>query len=115
MQKWHPIVVLLLGSIVIGCLGDDIVEEVKYRPILQPPFVKFKAEAPGNLIAQWAPSLTDTQTNFKGYYVELYESAPDTTSEIDSVYKLIGSAHVPKSDTSYIFRDIPPGRYSLWV
>lgn len=117
MQKWHPIVVLLLGSIFIGCLGDDVFEEVKYRPILQPPLVTFKAQAPGNLIAQWAPSPTDTQTNFKGYYVELYESVQDSdpTIEIDSVFNLFRTAHVPKSDTFFVFQDIPPGRYSLWV
>lgn len=115
MQKWHPIVVLLLGSIFIGCLGDDVFEEVKYRPILQPPLVTFKAQAPGNLIAQWAPSPTDTQTNFQGYYVELHESIQDSTFEIDELANLVSTAHVPKSDTFYVFQNIPKGRYTLSV
>jgi hypothetical protein len=116
MQKWYLIFVLALGSMLIGCLGDDVSVEVKPRLILQPPYVKFQAEGTGDLIAQWGPSISDTQTNFKGYYIELYTSVRvDSTSDLDSTTDLIATAHAPKSDTSYIFHNIAPGRYTLKV
>jgi len=100
----------------IGCLGDDVFEEVKPRLILQPPYVKFKAEGIGDLVAQWGPSLSDTQTNFLGYYIELSASVRvDSTSDLDSTTALIATAHAPKSDTSYVFHNVPPGRYTLSV
>jgi len=117
MQKWYPVFVLLLGSMLIGCLGDDVFEEVKPRVILQPATLKFKAEGTNDLVAQWSPSLTDTQMNFKGYYIELYTSTKDSNStvEIDEILDTIGRAHAPKSDTSYVFKNIAPGRYTLQV
>ncbi|HJW31023.1 MAG TPA: hypothetical protein VJ508_17475, partial [Saprospiraceae bacterium] len=114
MQKWYLVFVLYLGSLLIGCLGDNVEVEVKPRIVLQPPYVKFKAEPPGDLVAQWGPSPTDTQMNFKGYYIELYTSI-DAIGDIDDIIDTIARAHAPKSDTSYVFKDIPPGRYTLQV
>jgi hypothetical protein len=102
-------IVLLFCSFIAGCLGDPITEpEKKPQLVLQPSVARLEAVTGTNDIkAKWTPSLTDTQANFMGYFVELYESARYSDSSYqgeDSLFEpMLASAHVPKSDTSYIF------------
>lgn len=116
MQKWYLILVLSFGGMLVGCLGDEVGVETKPQIILQPPYVRFEARGTSDLIAKWGRSLTDTQQNFKGYYIELFTSVKvDPTSELDSILDTVATAHAPKSDTSYKFTNILPGRYTLSV
>lgn len=122
-HKYALLIVLLFGGILIGCLGDPITEpQIVPRLVLQPQSAMLEAiTGTSDIKAKWTPSPTDTQGNFKGYYVELYRSAKYSDSSYigeDSLLEpMLASAHVPKSDTSYIFvgSTIKGNRYSVRV
>ena len=122
-HRYAILIVLLFGGILIGCLGDPITEpQIVPYLVLQPQSASLEAITGTNDIkAKWAPSLTDTQGNFKGYYVELYKSAKYADSayigEDSLLDPILASAHVPKSDTSYIFPNFTTNgnRYSIRV
>lgn len=122
-HRYAVLIVLLFGGILIGCLGDPITEpEIVPRLVLQPESAGLEAvTSTNNIRANWSPSLTDTQQNFKGYYVELYESAKYSDSSFvgeDSLFlPMLASAHVPKSDTTYTFVGFTTNgkRYSIRV
>ncbi|MDP4221501.1 MAG: hypothetical protein Q8896_13780, partial [Bacteroidota bacterium] len=117
-----PILPLL---VLVGCLSDTIDgPQVVPRPILQPGAVYFKCITnTTNLLVTWNPSPVDTQQNFKGYFLLLYQSAPYSTpgsNLIDSpFYPPIDTAHVSKSDTMYTFINNPKivqgGRYTVMI
>lgn len=122
-HRYALLIVLLFGGILIGCLGDPITEpQIVPRLVLQPQSATLEAITGTNDIkAKWTPSPTDTQQNFMGYYVELYRSAKYSDSSYigeDSLLDpILAKAHVPKSDTSYIFPNftISGNRYSIRV
>lgn len=122
-HRYALLIVLLFGAILIGCLGDPITEpQIVPRLVLQPQSATLEAITGTNDIkAKWTPSLTDTQSNFKGYYIELYRSAKYSDSSYigeDSLLEpMLAKAHVPKSDTSYIFPAFTTNgnRYSIRV
>ena len=122
-HRYAVLIVLLFGGILIGCLGDPINEPtIVPRLVLQPQVASLEAiTGTDNIKAKWTPSPTDTQGNFKGYYIELYRSAKYSDSAYigeDSLLEpMLAKAHVPKSDTSYIFpnQTTSGNRYSVRV
>jgi hypothetical protein len=122
-HRYALLVVLLFGGILIGCLGDPITEpQIVPRLVLQPQSATLEAiTGTTDIKAKWTPSPTDTQGNFKGYYVELYRSAKYSDSSYvgeDSLLEpMLAKAHVPKSDTSYTFPGMTTNgnRYSVRV
>ncbi|HEY6171522.1 MAG TPA: hypothetical protein VIX80_04595 [Candidatus Kapabacteria bacterium] len=122
-HRYAVLIALLFGGILIGCLGDPINEPtIVPRLVLQPQVASLEAITGTNDIkAKWTPSPTDTQGNFKGYYIELYRSAKYSDSAYigeDSLLEpILAKAHVPRSDTSYIFpnQTTSGNRYSVRV
>jgi len=122
-HRYALLIVLLFGGILIGCLGDPVTEpQIVPRHVLQPQTATLEAITGTNDIkAKWTPSQTDTQQNFKGYYVELYRSVKYSDSSYvgeDSLLEpMLAKAHVQKSDTSYIFSAFTTSgnRYSIRV
>lgn len=122
-HRYALLVVFLFSLVLIGCLDDPITEpEIVPRLVLQPEYAGLEAvTGTNNIRAKWSPSLTDTQANFKGYVVELYESAKYSDSSYtieDSLFlPMLASAHVPKSDTSHTFVGFTTNgkRYSIRV
>ena len=107
-------------ALLIGCLSDNVNEpQIVARLIYPPGKVFYRCVAPSNLEIRWNPSPSDTQNNFKGYFVELYRSNPyfkPSSDGVDSVFSLpIDSVHVPKTDTTNKFANILPGRYTARI
>ena len=110
MKKY--LFLILAVALIAGCLSDTIIgPQIVSRPVLAPGQVFYKCITLNgvptlNLLVSWNPSTVDTQQNFKGYFVELFQSAPyfnGSSDGIDSVYGTPDTAHVPKSDTMKLF------------
>jgi hypothetical protein len=119
LLAWLP-VALITATIFAGCLSDDItLPDVKPRLVQQPAFVFYKSLTGNDLQVRWTRSVSDTQLNFKGYFIRLYTSQPYAAntdpSAKDSTLIEIDSAHAGKGDTSYTFKNIPLGRYTAEV
>lgn len=118
----RAILLLFPAMLIMGCLGDEItMPEVQPRLILRPEQAWLEAvTGTSSIKAKWMPSPSDTQSNFKGYYIELYESAKffdQLEGQEDSLFEPpLAIASVPRSDTSYIFDGVTNGkRYSIRV
>ncbi|MDP4200146.1 MAG: fibronectin type III domain-containing protein [Bacteroidota bacterium] len=113
-----------------GCLSDPITgPEVRPRLVLPPqrvmftsPVSSFVAPATGDMVIRWTRSTADTQLNFKGYYVKVWTSQPDTDqlgTPSESDLQLVDTAHIAKVagriDTSVTFHTLPLGRYTAVV
>lgn len=108
---------LLLAA---GCLPDNIDgPQIVFQPIYPPAQVYFRAVNVSDLQVRWNPSPSDIQENFKGYFIQLFRSAPyspPSTDNIDSVFDpILYTDTVLKSDTSVIFKNITLGRYTVRV
>ncbi len=119
-MAWLP-VALITAMIFGGCLSDDVNEpDVKPRLVQPPSIVYYKSLTNTNdLQVRWTRSLTDTQLNFKGYFIRLFTSAPaygvTDPSASDSTILQIDSTSTGKGDTSCIFHNVPIGRYTAQV
>ena len=123
-MKKYLFLILAVG-LVAGCLSDTITgPQIVSRPVLAPGQVFYKCitingVATNDLRISWNPSSVDTQVNFKGYFIELFESAPYipvASDGIDSVFgSPVDSAHVPKTDTMHTFKAIQGVRYTVRV
>jgi hypothetical protein len=106
-----------------GCLQDNIIGPQKIARPVNPPTGVYYLSVTGTLNLQilWNPPLADTQQNFKGYFIELFNSTPYiplSSDGIDSIYgQQIDSAHVPKIDTNYTFmgKVVQGGRYTVRI
>jgi hypothetical protein len=118
---------VLLLVVIAGCLSDPIDgPEVKPRVVTGPPRVWFiatnyQAPSTGDLIVRWNHTPSDTQQNFKGYFVRVYSSQiTDTTlNAADKLIALIAADTVLKKgnkvDTSITFPNFTQGRYTVFV
>ena len=120
MKKY---LLLLLPIITLGgCLQDNIdMPQVVPRPIYPPGGVYYTCITNTlNLQIRWNPPQVDTQNNFKGYFVELFQSdgSGARTDDIDSLLiSEIDSVHVLKIDTQYTFigKVVQGGRYTIRI
>lgn len=128
MKYSASILLVLFGLTLAGCLGDNIDgPEKKARPTYPPGIIYYKALDATNLEIRWTRSVSDTQLNFKGYFIILFNSAPAfgqnpndgtaidslrDTLRMDSVYRN-PSTHT--LDTSIVLKNIQPGRYTVYV
>ncbi len=112
------LIVLLIafGATIGGCLSDNIdAPDIKPRLIYPPGGVYYKSITnTTDLEIRWNRSPSDTQQNFKGYFVQLFVSYGGATlTEEDSIIGAeIDSVHTGRGDTVYTFHNIPPGRYT---
>jgi len=112
-MKKYLFLILTSAALIAGCLSDTIDKpQVVAQLILQPPAVYYKCittygMATDSLQVLWNPSTVDIQQNFKGYFVELFNSAPYYIPSTDGTDSTLGSPidfqQVPKIDTSCIF------------
>ena len=114
------ILILLLiafGATIGGCLSDNIdAPDIKPRLIYPPGGVYYKSITnTTDLEIRWNRSPSDTQQNFKGYFVQLFISYGSASlTEEDSILGTeIDSVHTGRGDTVYTFHNIPPGRYTV--
>jgi hypothetical protein len=122
--RYSFLLVLFTAVILSGCLSDPIDGPVKVSRLVQRPNRAWldAVTATATMRARWSPSPSDTQQNFKGYFIQIYRSAPydpPAADGEDSVFEpAFDSVHVPKSDTSCIFSNsnIMKGRrYTIHV
>jgi len=118
---------LLFAFTLLGCLADtDPIVEVRPRLVLPPNNVRFQAtnfQQPniGDMVVRWNRSLSDTQLNFKGYRIRLWNSdtVEASINGYDRVLSIRDSAHVyrinNRLDTTVTFHNIPAGRYTIVV
>ena len=119
--------IALLG-IFAGCMSDPIVgPEVRAR-LVNGPFnayffaTNYQAPINGDMVIRWTHASTDTQLNFKGYYIRVYSSSLDTTAGALAAYdlhQLLDTIHVLKQnlrvDTSYTLHALPIGYYTIMI
>src|SRR5262249_22750988 len=84
--RYSFLLVFLMAAVLSGCLSDPVTEpEIKPRLVLRPERAWLRATGLTTIEARWTHSVTDTQGNFKGYYLTIYQSAPyHNTSTEDS-------------------------------
>jgi hypothetical protein len=109
--------------VLAGCLSDPIDgPEIKPRVVTPPPkawffATNFAAPNSGDMVVRWNHSASDTQQNFKGYNVRLYQS--DTSAFGDILGAFVAEATVlkvgNKVDTSVVFPNIPLRHYTAFV
>jgi hypothetical protein len=101
-----PGVFLILASLITisGCLSDPINgPQIFYHGVVNPTVMSRRdtlynpATQTGSLVLRWQPTLTDTQLNFRGYYVALYKADSFQAYLIDTI--------VPASPTKLAYRD----------
>lgn len=98
----------------IGCMDDPLGPEIVARNIFRPSAIHYQffdynvAASTGNMRVMWSPASTDTQSNFKGYYIKLSTPRFDTLGTNVAVLPgdSLEAKHVPKSDTSVVFEDL---------
>jgi hypothetical protein len=129
-RRLAPLVAVLLSlSAFMGCMDDPVTgPEVRPRLVLAPakvgfysPVASFVAPSTGDLVIKWSRSPADTQLNFKGYFVQVWQSVMPT--KVDDTEMLIqppiGTMHVRKLpgelDTSATFHGVTAGRYTARV
>ena len=120
MRKYFRALLVLAPVLFFGCLGDQVDQpQVVAQLILPPAFVYYKAVTiPTDLEIRWNRSLTDTQGNFKGYFVQLFSSIDTSGNPFydDKIVAEIDSIHLAKGDTIHTFHNISPlGRYTVRV
>ena len=125
MKKY--LFLILAAGLIAGCLSDTITApQIVSRPVLAPGQVFYRCITTNgmptlDLRISWNPSTVDTQQNFKGYFIKLFQSNPyysGSTDGIDSVFaSAIDSAHVPVTDTMYTFinKVVQEGRYTVRI
>ena len=133
VNRFHLVffgVLIFCASALSGCLQDTITgPQVVPRLVLQPfsaRFIAINYVAPdhGDMIVRWSRSLGDTQLNFKGYFVKLFQSTapPDSVTDGTEAIKFppLDSGYVYRvgnrlADTSIIFKSKDSGRYTVWI
>jgi hypothetical protein len=119
-------VFLLAAITLVGCLSDPITgPQVFYRGIFKPNTITHRdtnynaATRTGDLVVRWTRSESDTQLNFKGYYIKLYPGIRDpidtVTHAIIPAGPAIDSVHVGIGIHQYIFHNLPLKLYSVAV
>ncbi len=114
---------LVAFSMLAGCLSDPITApQVFYRGIFKPNTITHRdtnynaATQMGDLVIRWTRSESDTQLNFKGYYVKLYRGIHDPIDTITHAIipdgPAIDSVHVARGVHQYIFKNLALGLYS---
>jgi hypothetical protein len=117
-----------LAALIAGCMSDPIIgPQVLPQLVNGPPNASFFAtnyQAPtsGDMVIRWTHSPTDTQHNFKGYFIRVYSSNEDNTAtppydlhqllDTTTVYKQQQTNHV---DTSYTVHALPIGYYTIMI
>ncbi|GEM_PF-2524492 len=137
-SKGTPVLVAISSLVVVlpliifaGCLSDPgPILEVRPSLIIAPLSPNFQATnyrmvgsvPTGDMVVRWHRSVSDTQLNFKGYYVSLWSSKVDTTNRggVDTIgLRYIISVRVPSPpghlDTTYTFPNMGLGRYTVFV
>lgn len=111
------IVLFAFGATIGGCLSDNIdAPDIKPRLIYPPGGVYYKSITnTTDLEIRWNRSPSDTQQNFKGYFVQLFISyGGGSPSQEDTIIgQEIDSVHTGRGDTVYTFHNILPGRYTV--
>ncbi|HET6402765.1 MAG TPA: fibronectin type III domain-containing protein [Candidatus Kapabacteria bacterium] len=131
--------ILLLAACasLAGCLVDNSqIVQVVPRLVLAPQnprfqAINFVAPASGSMLVKWNRSIADTQLNFKGYYVKLWQYYVDPLNgNLDSIINpsnpplataQIGRTTRPVADTSCIFTqttlgpELPEGTYLVSI
>jgi hypothetical protein len=125
MKYCVSILVVLVGLLFNGCLSDNVeLPEIKARPTFPPGTVFYRAFENRDLQVRWTRSPSDTQLNFRGYYVELYTSQKLKSigiGDVDSPKVLIAADSVFRDpvtrflDTFCYFHNIDTGRYAVKV
>lgn len=101
-----PSLFLVLATLITisGCLSDPINgPQIFYHGVINPTVMSRRdslynpATQTGSLVLRWQPTVTDTQLNFRGYYVALFKA--------DSDNSLPGDTVVPASPTKLAYRD----------
>ncbi len=117
MKSILIILLFVVGATFGGCLSDNIdAPDIKPRLIYPPGGVHYKSVTnTTDLEVRWNRSPSDTQQNFKGYFVQLFISSGSASlTEEDSIIgQEIDSVHTGRGDTIYTFHNIPPGRYTV--
>jgi hypothetical protein len=120
MRKYLVFILPLLA--LTGCLTDTINgPQAVLRPVLPPSAVYYQSiTGTTNVQIRWNPPLADTQNNFKGYFIDIFNSKPssDVSLTVDSVFgNPIDSMQVLKTDTSWISSGhmVQGGRYTAYV
>src|SRR5690349_16495063 len=103
-------ILFLLSVLLHGCLGDNVDgPTVVPRLVFPPGNAYFKAiTSTTDVQIRWNRSVSDTQQNFKGYFVKLYSSMIDTSNLLaeDKPITELDSVHVGPGDTSYTFHNL---------
>ena len=122
-MKKYLYFILPLAVIIAGCLSDTITgPQVVARSIFPPGQVFYQCiTGTTNLQIRWSPPAVDTQLNFKGYYIQLFNSTPYVPLASNGIDSTIGpaidSVHVPKIDTMYTFLNkvVQGNRYTVEI
>ncbi len=122
-MKKSLFLILPLAALIVGCLGDTVDgPQNVVKSIFPPGKVYYKCITnTTNLQILWNPPIVDTQANFKGYLVVLYNSKPfqqPSDDGIDSVsWPNIDSVQVPVTDTMWTFigKVVQDQRYTVRV
>src|ERR1043165_474400 len=95
-------ILLLFSAILYGCLGDEVDRPtVVPRLVFAPGLTYYQAITnTTDVQVRWNRSVSDTQQNFKGYFVKLFTSKTVSTNlfEEDSVMDRLDSVHVGPGD-----------------
>jgi len=100
--------------------------EVKPRLIFHPLAIYLhdstynQASNTGDLLVSWTPSISDTQLNFRGYFLRVYltDSIKVDNINIEAVGAPVKDVLLDRSvnqDTFYLFKDLPLNRYHIAV
>lgn len=126
MKYSIAIIVVLAGVVFNGCLSDNVdLPEVKARPTYPPGYIFYGSFENKDLQIRWTRSPSDTQLNFRGYFVQLFTSAKSSkwtpANPIDDTIKFVVDDSVFRQpttgylDTSTILKNIDTGRYTVYV
>ena len=127
LLRMAAIFVAVMG-IFAGCMSDPIVGPQAVPRLVNGPFnayffaTNYQAPNTGDMVIRWTHAPSDTQLNFKGYYIRVYSSSLDTTAGALAPYdlhQLLDTVRVPKFgnhvDTNYIVSGLPIGYYTIMI
>lgn len=108
MRSLIALVLVISGLSFVGCLSEgDVPPVVVPRNTYQPSTVYYRSIDQSTLQIRWTRSVSDTQLNFKGYYVLLYTSVADTSGKANDVGSFDSTYGIP--DTATVYKDPATG------
>ncbi|HWF45088.1 MAG TPA: hypothetical protein VG537_10645, partial [Candidatus Kapabacteria bacterium] len=117
-----------IAALIAGCMSDPIIGPQVIPQLVNGPqnasffATNYQAPTSGDMVIRWTHTPTDTQHNFRGYFIRVYSSNEDESAtppydlhqllDTITVYKQLQTNHV---DTSYTVHALPIGYYTIMV